>query len=164
MLSRARTHRRRSPAGLAHACTEPLMRLAPTASAILLAAAGAGSGCSSAEPPQPLAAAPGRAAPPAPVAAAPERGVERPRLVFFMNPGGVPCQVQDGILRGMRDLPARAEVVYYRTTERNDLGEFARYGIRSLPALVVTDATGRELRRATPGIQSEAQVRALLGL
>jgi thioredoxin 1 len=139
------------------------MRLAPTASAILLAAAGAGAGCSSAEPSPPLAAAPTRAAPPAAVAAAAEPGLERPRLVFFMNPGGVPCQVQDGILRGMRDLPGHAELVYFRTTEQNDLGQFARYGIRSLPALVLTDATGRELRRATPGIQSEAQVRALLG-
>jgi hypothetical protein len=88
----------------------------------------------------------------------------RPRLVFFMNPNGRPCQMQDQVLRGMAaELGPRADVVYYRTTEPGDLARFDQFGIRSLPQLVVTDQGGAELRRATPGILSETQVRQLLG-
>lgn len=86
------------------------------------------------------------------------------RLVFFMNPNGRPCQMQDQILRGMAaELQARASVVYVKTTEPADLVRFEQYGIRSLPALVLTDGAGAEVRRATPGIQDEAAIRALLG-
>jgi thioredoxin 1 len=86
----------------------------------------------------------------------------RPRLIFFMNPNGRPCQMQDQILREMPDLASRADVVYYRTTEPGDIARFEQYGIRSLPQLIVTDASGAVLRRATPGIQSDPQVRQLL--
>jgi thioredoxin 1 len=86
----------------------------------------------------------------------------RPRLVFFMNPNGRPCQMQDEILRAMPDLASKAQLVYYRTTEPGDSARFEQYGIRSLPQLVLTDANGAELRRATPGIQPDAQVRQLL--
>jgi thioredoxin 1 len=100
-------------------------------------------------------------------AAAPRPGprpAAKPQLVFFMNPYGRPCQMQDQILREMGpELGARVEVVYVKTTEARDLERFRQYGIRSLPTLVVTDASGRELRRATPGIQSAAQVRQLIG-
>ncbi len=88
-----------------------------------------------------------------------------PRLVFFMNPNGMPCQMQDRILRDMGvELTARAELVYYRTTEPADIAKFGEYGIRALPTLIVTDPQGRELRRATPGIQSMPQVLQLLQL
>lgn len=106
-----------------------------------------------------LAPPAGRAAP-QPTAA---KAAARPRLVFFMNPSGRPCQLQDQILREMGgELGQKVEVVYYKTTEARDLDWFRQYGIRSLPMLLVTDATGKELRRATPGIQSAAQVRQLL--
>ncbi|HSN93338.1 MAG TPA: hypothetical protein VLS93_19055 [Anaeromyxobacteraceae bacterium] len=86
-----------------------------------------------------------------------------PRLVFFMNPYGVPCQMQERVLREMGpELTERAELVVYRTTEQADLGRFAAYGVRALPMLIVTDASGKELRRATPGIQSMPQVIRLL--
>jgi len=86
-----------------------------------------------------------------------------PRLVFFMNPNGMPCQMQDRVLREMgAELTARAEVVYYKTTEPADIARFQEYGIRSLPLLVVTDASGRELRRATPGIHSMPEILRLL--
>ncbi len=97
-------------------------------------------------------------------AAAQGRTGALPRLVFFMNPNGMPCQMQDRLLQGMAaELSGRAELVYVRTTEPADIAQFGRYGIRSLPALVLTDGSGRELRRATPGIQSPEQIRRLLG-
>jgi thioredoxin-like negative regulator of GroEL len=87
-----------------------------------------------------------------------------PRLVFFMNPNGAPCQAQERILRELApELSGRAELVYVRTTEAADIPQFGRYGIRALPSLVLTDRGGRELRRATPGIQSAEQIRRLLG-
>jgi thioredoxin 1 len=83
--------------------------------------------------------------------------------VFFMNPNGMPCQMQDRVIRDMAsELNGRAQLVYYRTTDPADLGQFERYGIRALPMLVLTDASGREIRRATPGIQSADQIRRLL--
>ncbi len=88
----------------------------------------------------------------------------RARLVFFMNPNGAPCQMQDRILREMSAELSRVDVVYYKTTEPADIARFQEYGIRSLPQLVVTDPTGRELRRATPGIQGPDQVRSLIAL
>lgn len=120
-------------------------------------------GCTDAlSAPAPAPSLPAHATP----ATAPSRppAASRPRLVFFMNPNGRPCQLQDQVLRGMAaELSGRADMVYYRTTEGNDLPRFDQFGIRSIPQLVVTDQTGAELRRATPGIQSEAQVRQLLG-
>ena len=87
-----------------------------------------------------------------------------PRLVFFMNPNGMPCQMQDRILQGMAsELAGKVDVVRYKTTEPADLDQFRRFGIRALPTLVVTDRNGKELRRAPPGIQSPDEVRALVG-
>jgi len=86
-----------------------------------------------------------------------------PRLVFFMNPNGRPCQMQDRVLQDLAEgLKGKVDVVYYRTTESKDLAQFERYGIRSLPALVLTDASGREVRRGTPGIQDAESVHRLL--
>lgn len=129
--------------------------------AILLLSATFMAGCSNAAS-APIPATPRAAHATAP-SSVPAIG-QRPRLIFFMNPNGRPCQMQDQVLRGMgAELGARADIVYSRTTDSNDLARFEEYGIRSLPALVLTDSTGAELRRATPGIQSEAQVRQLLG-
>jgi thioredoxin 1 len=80
-------------------------------------------------------------------------------LVFFMNPNGRPCQMQDAIIHGMKDtLAGLATVRYYKTTESGDLQAFGKYGIRSLPSLIVLDGNGKELKRFTPGIQDEATI------
>ncbi len=113
---------------------------------------------------EPTLLAPTARAPSAAHAAAQPAG-QRTRLVFFMNPNGAPCQMQDRILREMSgELSSQVEVVYYRTTEPADIARFQAYGIRSLPLLLVTDVTGRELRRATPGIQGPDQIRSLVAL
>lgn len=133
-----------------------------TIASILVVASVAGAGCSRSD--AAVAAAPAPAQQRA-VAPASSPQAARLRLVFFMNPNGVPCQMQDRILTGMGTrLSTRADLVYYRTTDQNDLTRFEEFGIRSLPTLVVTDSNGVELRRGTPGIQSEAQVQQLLGL
>lgn len=101
-------------------------------------------------------------APRATVASTKTTAAALPRLVFFMNPNGAPCQMQDRILQEMApELKGKAEVVYYKTTISTDIPKFQQYGIRSLPTLMLTDASGKEIRRATPGIQSAPQVRQL---
>jgi thioredoxin 1 len=132
------------------------MRRASLVAVLAVSASLAVAGCSSSDAsPAPLASA-------HQPAAAPPPSTGLPRLIFFMNPNGRPCQVQDEILRGMPDLLARAQLVTYRTTEPGDIARFEQFGIRSLPQLVLTDASGAELRRATPGIQQDAQIRRLL--
>jgi thioredoxin 1 len=84
------------------------------------------------------------------------------KLLFFVNPNGRPCQMQDQILREMPDLRGLAEVVYLSASEPSDFPAYQAFGVRSLPMLVLVDASGRELRRGTPGIQSADAVRALL--
>ncbi|HET8538571.1 MAG TPA: hypothetical protein VFL83_01735 [Anaeromyxobacter sp.] len=131
----------------------------------LAAAAGVGLAACSPGAQEPRLAAPA----PTPAAAAShavaEPAGQRARLVFFANPNGAPCQMQDRILREMSsELSQRVEVVYYLTTEPRHIALFQRYGVRSLPLLVVTDGLGRELRRATPGIQGPDQIRGLVAL
>jgi thioredoxin 1 len=125
--------------------------------ALAVALALLASGCSSSE-------AASSVPPAGPPGAAHGQDAVLPRLVFFMNPNGRPCQLQDQVLEQLApSLAGRALVVRVRTTTPADLPSFERYGIRSLPQLVVTDASGRELRRATPGIQPAEQVLQLLG-
>ena len=110
----------------------------------------------------PVAALAGPAAAPAAAQKAPK--AQKTHLVFFMNPNGAPCQMQDRILQDMAgELRSKVDVVYYKTTSPTDIALFQQYGIRALPTLVLTDASGKEIRRATPGIQSAAQVRQLIG-
>lgn len=98
-------------------------------------------------------------------AAAPAAAVQGARLVFFMNPNGAPCQVQDQVLRGMaQELTGKVSVVYLRTTVPAELPFFERYGVRSLPLLLLVDGAGNEVRRATPGIQDAAAIRRLVGI
>lgn len=85
------------------------------------------------------------------------------QLLFFMNPDGYPCQVQLSMLNGVADSLAKvAQVVYVKTTEPADIAKFEAYGIRGLPSLVIADASGRELTRFAPGIQSAESVLAAL--
>ncbi|HEX9053164.1 MAG TPA: thioredoxin family protein [Anaeromyxobacter sp.] len=135
--------------------SRPLQALALALGAALLA-------CSSGAS-EPTFVAPAATPGPAPSHAAAAQPIgQRVRLVFFMNPYGAPCQMQDRILHEMSADLSRVDVVYYKTNQPADLARFEEYGIRSLPQLLVTDATGRELRRATPGIQGPDQVRGLI--
>lgn len=89
----------------------------------------------------------------------------KPTLIFFMNPNGSPCQMQDQILvQGKTDIEKYAQVRYVKTTIPGDREVFYQFGIRSLPNLVLVDAMGKELSRFAPGIQSiEAIMSALTG-
>ncbi|MBN1761212.1 MAG: thioredoxin family protein [Chitinispirillaceae bacterium] len=81
--------------------------------------------------------------------------VAKKQLLFFMNPNGRPCQMQDEIIRKMGvTLTDVATVKYIKTTNRDDYPTFRTYGIRGLPSLIILDENGREFKRFTPGVQS----------
>ncbi len=75
-------------------------------------------------------------------------------LVFFINPAGRPCQMQDQILLESKGQWAPlATLRYARTDTPADRDLFYRYGVRALPSLIVVDPDGKELKRFSPGIQ-----------
>ena len=85
------------------------------------------------------------------------------QLLFFMNPNGYPCRMQDAILRNMGEsLTGIAEVKYYKTTVRADHPVFGSYGIRGLPLLIILDAKGNEEKRFTPGVQDAETILSAL--
>ena len=80
-------------------------------------------------------------------------------LLFFMNPNGRPCQMQDQYLNEIRSkIDEVAEVIYIRTTEPNDKSLFYKYGIRSLPSMIILDENENIAQRFSPGIQSPTSI------
>jgi thiol-disulfide isomerase/thioredoxin len=80
-------------------------------------------------------------------------------ILFFMNPNGHPCQMQNAVLEGIKDsLAGKATVKYVKTTEESDRDAFDTYGIRGLPSLIIVDKSGKELKRFSPGIQDKKTI------
>jgi thioredoxin 1 len=80
-------------------------------------------------------------------------------LLFFMNPNGHPCRMQDRVLSAMTDkLEGKARVNYVKTTNAADHALFRKYGIRGLPSLVLIDRGGSVIHRFAPGIQGEETI------
>jgi len=81
-------------------------------------------------------------------------------VLFFINPNGAPCQMQDQILKEMgTSLTAKAQVKYLKTTEfQSSRAYFEKYGIRGLPTLIILDSKGNIKHRFTPGIQSKEMI------
>ena len=81
------------------------------------------------------------------------------QLLFFMNPNGRPCRIQDDKLSTIKEaVESKAKIVYVRTDVPSDREKFYKYGVRSLPMMIVTDNAGNEKHRFTPGIQSESAI------
>jgi hypothetical protein len=78
----------------------------------------------------------------------------RGSLLFFMNPYGRPCQMQESNLKQVQtDISQYADIVYVRTDRPQDKSLFYEYGIRSLPSLVLVNKDDQVVHRFTPGIQ-----------
>jgi thioredoxin 1 len=93
----------------------------------------------------------------------PQHSSEGYFLVFFLDPNGRPCQMQDEILKDMaEELETTVKLRYVLTTVPADLDYFYSFGIRGLPALLLTDASGKEIRRLPPGVKSAKEIRGLL--
>ncbi|MCK4691218.1 MAG: hypothetical protein KAT20_05400 [Desulfuromonadales bacterium] len=84
-------------------------------------------------------------------------------LVFFLDPKGGPCRMQDTILNDMGDeLKGKVNLRYVQTTVPDDRQYFYAFGVRSLPTLLLADADGKEIKRLPPGVNPAAAVRDLL--
>ncbi|OQA34588.1 MAG: hypothetical protein BWY57_00369 [Betaproteobacteria bacterium ADurb.Bin341] len=80
-------------------------------------------------------------------------------LMFFINPAGGPCQVQEEILNRFRtQIEKRAKIVPVSTMSFSAPLLFRKFGIRHLPALVLVDANQQEIMRFAPGVQSGEQI------
>ena len=94
---------------------------------------------------------------------APAKNAPAKTILFFMNPNGHPCQMQKGIIDGMKDsLSGLASITFIKTTEDGDRDKFYQYGIRGLPSLIIVDKNGNELKRFAPGIQDESTILSAL--
>lgn len=83
----------------------------------------------------------------------------KPTLIFFLNPAGRPCQMQDQILTDSKaQWEPLATLRYVRTDTAADQDVFYKYGVRSLPNLILVGPDGKELKRYSPGIQSADSV------
>lgn len=85
------------------------------------------------------------------------------QLIFFIDPGGRPCQMQDQILQDLAgDLQGRIDLRYVLTTVAEDRRVFYKYGIRALPSLVLVDPSGKEVGRLPPGVKSAQDILTLV--
>lgn len=85
------------------------------------------------------------------------------KLMFFINPDGGPCRMQNTILKEMAgELSGKVDIQYVQTTVAADLNIFNQYGIRGLPTLVLADAGGKEINRMPPGVKNSDDIRLLL--
>ena len=85
------------------------------------------------------------------------------QLIFFLDPNGRPCQIQAQILEGLgEDLGDRVTLRHIQTTVAADREVFYRYGIRSLPSLVLADADGKEIGRLPPGVKGADDILRLI--
>ncbi|MDH4318191.1 MAG: thioredoxin family protein [Desulfobulbaceae bacterium] len=85
------------------------------------------------------------------------------KLLFFRNPEGGPCKMQNAILEGLsEELVDKVTIQYINTTSPGDRPLFSQYGIRALPSLLLADDAGREIKRMPPGIQSPDAIRGLI--
>lgn len=90
-------------------------------------------------------------------------GEENYALVFFLDPNGGPCQMQDRILNSMADeFAGKVHLRYVSTTVPEDRNFFHIHGVRGLPLLMLVNADGNEIRRLPPGVKTAEDIRRLL--
>jgi len=76
-------------------------------------------------------------------------------LLFFLNPNGYPCQMQDKILvDNQSKIEEYTNIVYVSTDNRGDRKTFYKYGIRALPAIILLNSKGEIAQRFPPGIKN----------
>jgi len=84
-------------------------------------------------------------------------------LVFFINPDGGPCKMQENILNQMSaELDGKVLIRPVKTTVSTDMDIFYAYGIRALPTILLADSSGKEISRLPPGVHAAETIRNLL--
>ncbi|MCK5836412.1 MAG: hypothetical protein KAH09_04025 [Desulfobacula sp.] len=84
-------------------------------------------------------------------------------LVFFLDPNGGPCIMQNNILVDMADeLTGKVQIRYVQTTVPEHRNLFSHYGIRALPTILLADSEGKEIKRMPPGVKKADAILALI--
>lgn len=74
-------------------------------------------------------------------------------LLFFLNPGGGPCQLQAQILKEHQEaIEKRFVIKAVATSDPSARQLFYRFGIRGLPSIVLLRSDGTLYRRLPPGV------------
>jgi len=83
-------------------------------------------------------------------------------IVFFWLPSGVPCQQQNEILSKMEE--ENSDITINRVDVNNPASSdlMNKYGIRTVPSIVILDEDGKTVNQFTPGIQSQATLKKYL--
>ena len=85
--------------------------------------------------------------------------INKKKLLFFINPNGYPCQLQENILsENAGKIESYANIEYVSTTVKSDRGKFYKYGIRALPSIVLLDKEGNVVKRFSPGIKKIEEI------
>jgi thioredoxin 1 len=84
-------------------------------------------------------------------------------IVFFLNPQGGPCQMQNGVLEKLyKDRGGNFNVAYVSSLKPENEKAFYDYGVRNLPSMVLVNKDGKIDRVFPPGIQSYETIAAAL--
>ena len=82
-------------------------------------------------------------------------GSGKKTVVFFLNPGGRPCQNQKAILLKLQqDMKDSFNIAYIDANKAEDQKAFYDYGVRGLPSVAVVDGKGNIGKLFPPGIQT----------
>ena len=87
-------------------------------------------------------------------------------LLFFLNPKGGPCRMQDKILHDIHaQIEQYVDIITVSTNVPKDRSTFYKYGIRALPSIILLDSKGKIAQRFSPGIKNSAELlEAIKGL
>ncbi|MCK6504975.1 thioredoxin family protein [Myxococcota bacterium] len=84
-------------------------------------------------------------------------------LLFFINPSGRPCQMQDQIIQEMgTSLTSKVNLQYVSVNDPASREIMGRYGVRALPTLILVDGEGAELHRFPAGIRPAETILAAI--
>jgi len=84
--------------------------------------------------------------------------LSEPEIAFFWLPSGLPCQEQDKILKEItaQEKYKNVKITHIDVTESANSSKMNKYGIRSVPNIIVLDKSQKVQKQFAPGIQSES--------
>jgi len=88
-----------------------------------------------------------------------EQEIDRGKLLFFLNPGGRPCQLQARIINENKaDIEKYVRIHYITTDDSANRSLFYQYGVRGLPTVIVLNSDHSIAHRFPPGIHRSPQL------
>jgi len=94
----------------------------------------------------------------------PTQTFDKPQVLTFVNPNGLPCQQQMKILDTdvIPSLESNMDFKYISTTDPESQNAFYSYGIRHIPSIVVLNKDGSIFKTLPPGVQNKDMIFSVL--